>query len=158
MSATPMPQRPGMGVVLAILAYGFCIIGFGVSTVLWLSLAFLAGSGAADAASMAMRHTIRSLVTPDDYRGRIAAAHSTFARGGPQLGEVRSGVMASMFGVQTSVALGGVATIIACLVLARLIPELHRYRELPGADAELARPVTSLPDGPSLPAGKRVNT
>lgn len=158
MSAMPMPQRPGLGIVLAILAFGCCIIGFGLSTVLWLSLAFLAGSGAADAVSMAMRHTIRNLVTPDDFRGRIAAAHSTFARGGPQLGEVRSGVMASMFGVQTSVALGGLATIIACLVLARLIPELQRYRELPGAAAEQARPVTSPPENPSLPAGERVST
>jgi MFS family permease len=136
MSAMPMPQRPGLGIVLAILAYGFCIIGFGLSSVLWLSLAFLAGSGAADAVSMAMRHTIRNLVTPNDFRGRIAAAHSTFARGGPQLGEVRSGVMASMFGVQASVALGGLATVIACLFLARIIPQLHQYRELPGAHEE----------------------
>lgn len=136
MSAMPMPQRPGLVIVLAILVYGFCIIGFGVSSVLWLSLAFLAGSGAADAVSMAMRHTIRNLVTPDDFRGRISAAHSTFARGGPQLGEVRSGVMASMLGVQASVALGGLATVIACLVLARVIPQFHQYRELPGSDVE----------------------
>ncbi len=129
MSALPMPQRPGPGIVLAILAYGCCIIGFGLSSVLWLSLAFLAGSGAADAASMAMRHTIRNPVTPNDFRGRIAAAHSTFARGGPQLGEVRSGVMASMFGVQASVALGGLATVAACLFLARMVPQLHQYRE-----------------------------
>lgn len=129
MSAMPMPRRPGLGIVLAVLAYGACIIGFGLSSVLWISLAFLAGSGAADAVSMAMRHTIRNLVTPDEFRGRIAAAHTTFARGGPQLGEVRSGVMASMFGAQAAVALGGLATVIACLVLARLVPQLHRYQE-----------------------------
>lgn len=138
MSTMPMPQRPGLGIVLAILAFGCCIVGFGLSTVLWLSLAFLAGSGAADAVSMAMRHTIRNLVTPDDFRGRIAAAHSTFARGGPQLGEVRSGVMASMLGVQASVALGGLATVVACLVLARMIPQLHQYRDLPVATGETA--------------------
>lgn len=132
MSAMPMPQLPGLGIVLAVLAYGLCITGFGLSSALWLSLAFLAGSGAADAVSMAMRHTIRNLVTPNDFRGRIAAAHSTFARGGPQLGEVRSGVMASMFGVQAAVALGGLATILACLILARVIPQLHGYRDLPG--------------------------
>jgi len=128
MSVAPIPRRPGIGIVFAILAYGLCIVGFGVSTTIWLSLVLIAGSGAADALSMAMRHTIRNLVTPSAYRGRIAAAHTTFARGGPQLGEVRSGVMASMFGVQAAVALGGLATVLGCLAMARLVPELLDYR------------------------------
>lgn len=155
MSAMPMPQRPGLGIVIAILAYGFCIIGFGLSSILWLSLAFLAGSGAADAVSMAMRHTIRNLVTPDDFRGRIAAAHSTFARGGPQLGEVRSGVMASMFGPQASVALGGLATVIACVILARAIPQLVRYRDLPVLHDERADPMPAPAEPPALKSRPR---
>lgn len=128
MSFAPNPRRPGLGIIVAILAFGACVFGFGVSTSIWLSLLFLAGSGAADAISMAMRHAIRNLVTPPEYRGRIAAAHSTFARGGPQLGEVRSGVMASMFGPQAAVAFGGLATIAGCLLMARLVPSLIRYR------------------------------
>ncbi len=131
MSVAPIPRRPGLGIVLAILAYGACIIGFGTSSMIWLSLLFLAGSGAADAISMAMRHSIRNLVTPAAYRGRIAAAHTTFARGGPQLGEVRSGWMASLYGAQAAVALGGVATVIGCLIMARLVPSLMRYRTAP---------------------------
>src|SRR5690606_23008568 len=58
MSVAPIPRRPGLGIIAAILAYGLCIIGFGVSTTIWLSLVLLAGSGAADAVSMAMRHAI----------------------------------------------------------------------------------------------------
>jgi MFS family permease len=131
MSVAPIPQRPGLGIIAAILAYGLCIIGFGLSTVVWLSLLLLAGSGAADAVSMAMRHTIRNLVTPAEYRGRIAAAHSTFARGGPQLGEVRSGAMASVWGPQAAVAIGGVATVIGCIIMARLVPTLLSYRSDP---------------------------
>ena len=131
MSVAPIPRRPGLGIVLAILAYGACIIGFGASSMFWLSLLFLAGSGAADAISMAMRHSIRNLVTPAAYRGRIAAAHTTFARGGPQLGEVRSGWMASLYGAQAAVALGGVATVIGCLLMARLVPSLLHYRTDP---------------------------
>lgn len=131
MSVAPIPQRPGLGIIAAILAYGLCITGFGLSTTIWLSLLLLAGSGAADAVSMAMRHTIRNLVTPAEYRGRIAAAHSTFARGGPQLGEVRSGAMASIWGPQAAVAIGGVATILGCLFMARLVPTLLTYRSDP---------------------------
>lgn len=131
MSVAPIPQRPGLGIIAAILAYGLCIIGFGVSTTIWLSLVLLAGSGAADAVSMAMRHAIRNLVTPAEYRGRIAAAHSTFSRGGPQLGEVRSGAMASIWGPQAAVAIGGVATVIGCVIMARLVPTLLSYRSDP---------------------------
>jgi MFS family permease len=131
MSALPIPQRPGLAIVAAIIAFGMCILGFGVSTVVWISLLLLAGSGAADAISMAMRHSIRNLVTPPEYRGRIAAAHSTFAKGGPQLGELRSGVMASAFGPQFAVAFGGLATVIGCLVMAKLVPGLLRYRTSP---------------------------
>jgi len=127
MSLAPMPKRPGRGIIIAILAYGVCILGFGLSSLLPLSLLFLAGSGAADAISMAMRHTIRNLVTPDRFRGRIAAAHTTFARGGPQLGEIESGILASFAGVQATVAIGGVATILGCLAMSRFVPELLRY-------------------------------
>jgi hypothetical protein len=128
MSALPIPERPGFAIVAAIIAFGLCIMGFGLSTTLWLSLVLLAGSGAADAISMAMRHSIRNLVTPAEYRGRIAAAHSTFAKGGPQLGELRSGAMASAFGTQFAVAFGGMATVVGCLIMVRLVPTLVSYR------------------------------
>lgn len=127
MSVLPVPQRPGRAIIIAIVGYGACIVGFGLSTNLVLSVLFLAGSGAADSISMAMRHAIRNLVTPDEYRGRIAAAHSTFAMGGPQLGEFRAGAVASLIGTPGSVALGGLLTIASCLIAMRMVPTLTRY-------------------------------
>jgi MFS family permease len=149
MSAMPIPNRPGLGIVAAIVAYGLCIFAFGLSTSIWLSLLLLAGSGAADAVSMAMRHAIRNLVTPPEFRGRIAAAHTTFARGGPQLGEIRSGVMASMFSAPAAVAIGGLATVAGCLLMARLVPGLTRYETRPvvvhddATVAQVAEPAVS---------------
>ena len=127
MSVLPVPQRPGRAILISISAYGACIAGFGLSRNVELAILFLAGSGAADSISMAMRHAIRNLVTPDEYRGRIAAAHSTFAMGGPQLGEFRAGSVAALIGAPGSVALGGLATIAACIVAARMVPALGRY-------------------------------
>jgi MFS family permease len=127
MSVLPVPQRPGRAIVLAIAGYGACTVGFGLSTSLVMAVVFLAGSGAADSISMAMRAAIRNLVTPDAYRGRIAAAHSTFAMGGPQLGEFRAGAMAAAFGTPASVAIGGLLTILSCLVAVRMVPPLTRY-------------------------------
>lgn len=128
MSVLPIPRRVGLGIVVAVAAYGACLLGFGLSQTIWLSLLLLAGSGAADTVSMAFRHTIRNLVTPDQLRGRIAAAHSTFAMGGPQLGEFEAGLIAASFGSPFSVASGGAATIIACLAVVRLVPSIARYR------------------------------
>jgi MFS family permease len=127
MSVLPVPQRPGRAIVLAVAGYGACTVGFGLSTSLVMAVVFLAGSGAADSISMAMRAAIRNLVTPDAYRGRIAAAHSTFAMGGPQLGEFRAGAMAAAFGTPASVAIGGLLTILSCLVAVRMVPPLTRY-------------------------------
>ena len=126
-SRRPM-TRPGVGILAAIVVFGLCITAFALSRNLWLSLAFLALSGAADSVSVSQRHTLRNLLTPDRLRGRVAAAHSTFAAGGPQLGDVRSGIVASWTGAPAAVAIGGVAAILAALIIARQVPGIARFR------------------------------
>lgn len=123
------PSRPGRGLLIAVAVYGAALLGFGLSTSFPLSLALLAVSGAADAFSMACRLTIRTMVTPDALRGRIAAVHSTFAMGGPQLGEFQAGIVASFAGVGPGVAAGGLLTIAASAVAAKLVPAIARYRQ-----------------------------
>ena len=126
-SRRPM-TRPGVGILAAIVVFGLCITAFALSRNLWLSLAFLALSGAADSVSVSQRHTLRNLLTPDRLRGRVAAAHSTFAAGGPQLGDVRSGIVASWTGAPAAVAIGGVAAVLAALIIARQVPGIARFR------------------------------
>jgi MFS family permease len=128
LGSLPIPNRPGRVIVSAIFAYGACIGGFGLSPNMPLAMLFLAGSGAADSISMAMRHSIRNLVTPDEYRGRVAATHSTFAQGGPQLGELNAGALASLIGAPSAVAIGGTLTVLSCLVAVRKVPALVAYR------------------------------
>jgi MFS family permease len=89
--------RQGLGVVIAILVWGVCIIVFGFSSgPLWLSAIFLAGAGAADMVSMVLRTLIVQLITPDEYRGRISAVNAMFVIGGPMLGQFESGVVAGL--------------------------------------------------------------
>ena len=144
-----MPQRPGLAMVGCVFAYGACIAGFALSGNLWLAMLFLAGSGAADSVSMALRHAIRNLITPDAFRGRIAAAHSAFAMGGPQLGEFRAGAMASAIGAPASVAIGGIGTILGAIAMVRLVPTLTKYRsdDEPEDDAlTVSPPIASSSD------------
>jgi len=117
--------RQGLGVALAIIVWGLCIMAFGLSpTPLWLGVLFLAGAGAADMVSMILRGLIIQLTTPDEFRGRISAVNAMFVIGGPMLGQFESGLVAGIFSPEFSVVSGGLACIIATLAIVALVPSL----------------------------------
>ncbi len=111
------PRFPGRIVLAAITLYSMCVIVFGLSTIFWLSWLMLAGTGLADTISMTMRQSIRQLLTPEEFRGRIAGVNYLFAVSGTQLGEFEAGVLAQVIGTQPAVALGGLACLgMVCLI------------------------------------------
>ena len=132
MSTRPIAVRPGFGVLAAVIVYGFSIFAFGLSTSFAISIAALALSGASDAVSMVLRQTLRNLVTPNHLLGRISATHSMFAMGGPQLGEFRAGVMASMMGPGPAVAIGGALTVASAAIIWRMVPGIANYTTTEG--------------------------
>ncbi len=64
-----------------------------------------------------------------ESRGRISAVNAMFAFGGPQLGQLESGVVVSLTSPQFSVVSGGVACILATLVIVAFVPGLLRLKE-----------------------------
>ncbi|MBE3560802.1 MAG: MFS transporter [Ktedonobacteraceae bacterium] len=123
--------RQGLGVALAIVGWGICIVGFGiVSGPLWLSALLLAGAGAADMVSMVLRNVVIQVVTPDEFRGRINAVNAMFVIGGPMLGQFESGMVAGITTPQFSVVSGGLACIIATFIIAALVPGLLKVKIL----------------------------
>ena len=122
-------SRQGLGVVLAIIGWGICIIAFGLSIgPLWLAVLFLAGAGAADMISMILRGLVIQLTTPDEFRGRISAVNAMFVIGGPMLGQFESGVVAGIVSPQFSVVSGGVACILATVAIVACVPRLLRVK------------------------------
>ena len=122
-------QQQGLGVAVAIIGWGICIIAFGFSTgPLLLSALFLAGAGAADMVSMVLRGLIVQITTPDEFRGRISAVNAMFVIGGPMLGQFESGVVAGLVTPVFSVVSGGIACIVATLAVVALVPRLLRVR------------------------------
>ncbi len=121
--------RQGLGVALAIIVWGLCIMAFGLSpTPLWLGVLFLAGAGAADMVSMILRGLVVQLTTPDEFRGRISAVNAMFVIGGPMLGQFESGLVAGLVNPEFSVVSGGLACILATLAVVALVPSLIRVK------------------------------
>jgi MFS family permease len=121
--------RQGLGITLAIIVWGLCIVAFGLFPAsLWLAALFLAGAGAANLVSMILRFLVIQIVTPDEFRGRISSVNAMFAFGGPLLGQLESGLMASLTSPQISVISGGIACILATLAIAALVPNLLRVK------------------------------
>lgn len=121
--------RQGLGVALAIVGWGVCIVAFGLSpSPLWLGVLFLAGAGAADMVSMILRGLVIQLTTPDELRGRMSAVNAMFVIGGPMLGQFESGLVAGFFTPEFSVVSGGLACIVATFAVVALVPSLLRVK------------------------------
>ena len=121
-------QAQGLTLLVAVLVFGLSLVGFGLSQTLWLALVFLAVGGAADTVSMILRGSILQLATPDELRGRTTAVHMTFAMGGPQLGQLRGGILAGWIGPVGAVVSGGLACAAIVAALAAALPKVRRYR------------------------------
>jgi MFS family permease len=108
---------------------GAGITAFGVvGSNLWLGLFFLAVAGAADVISAVFRNTILQVTVPEDLRGRLFAIHILVVAGGPRLGDLEAGLVASAFTPTVSIVSGGLLCIVGAGLLAWLVPSLRRYR------------------------------
>ncbi len=120
-------RKPGVPLLLAIIAYGLATVGFGFSTTVPLACLFLAGTGLTDTISMTLRHQILQLLTPNALRGRVTAANQVFVQGGPQLGQLEAGLVANSFGAPLSVVSGGIACVLTVLIIAWAVPAIRKY-------------------------------
>ena len=128
----PLQANAGRIMLVAVVGFGLCIIGFGLSKHFWLSAAFLLGSGLCDGVSVVVRSTILQLATPDEMRGRVSSINGIFIGSSNELGAFYAGTMARLLGLVTAVVVGGCVTIGVATVTARLAPRLRRLdlREL----------------------------
>ncbi len=121
-------ERQGLAVIVAVAAWGASMTGFGLTSSVVLATLFLAFAGAADVVSAVFRNTILQLSVPDSLRGRLSGVHIAVVSGGPRLGDLEAGLVASLTSVRFSVVSGGLACIAGALAIGRWMPELSAYR------------------------------
>ena len=132
-SARPLPDGQGRVLLVSVAFYGLTTAVYGLSRSFPLTLAMLAAGGLADAISTVIRQTLRQELTPDALRGRMTAFNMIFFMGGPQLGELEAGLVASLFasvetGVTVSIVSGGLLTMLMTALVAGRVRVVRDYR------------------------------
>jgi MFS family permease len=113
--------------LIAVVIFGSTTVLFGATSVFAIAMLALILMGAADAVSTIIRNTIRQLNTPDHIRGRMTSVNQIFFQGGPQLGEVESGIVASLFGVPAAIISGGIGCVVGAVFIVLKWPQLRTY-------------------------------
>jgi MFS family permease len=124
---TARVHRHGRVIVVASALWGAAIALFGLSRNVWLCLALLAVAGAADMVSGIFRQLMWNQTIPDEIRGRMAGTELLSYSLGPELGQVRSSLVASWTTLRFSIVSGGVACVAAALLLGAALPSLVSY-------------------------------
>ncbi len=129
-SAFPMRTKAGLKMFIAVGVFSLATIAFGVSRMVWLSVAALVVIGAADYISVNVRQTLVQLVTPDHMRGRVGAVSNLFISASNELGEFRGGLVARFLGPVAAVVYGGWGALGVTGLWAFLFPALRKADRL----------------------------
>jgi MFS family permease len=126
----PPMQRPGRELLWAVAGFGAAIVVFGLSKWFWLSFIALLLTGVFDNISVVVRQTMIQLLTPDDLRGRVTGVNQIFIGSSNEIGAMRAGLVAALFGPIAAVVSGGIGTLLVVLVVARAVPALPKLPPL----------------------------
>ncbi|MDT0275772.1 MFS transporter [Blastococcus goldschmidtiae] len=121
-------DRQGAVVLAAIAVWGVAIIGFGWAPSLWLAVLCLAVAGAGDMVSAVLRSSMLQLAAPEEMRGRMQGVFIVVVAGGPRLGDLRAGALASAASVSVAMVSGGVVVVLAMALVAVLVPSFWLFR------------------------------
>jgi MFS family permease len=120
-------RRQGRAVILAVIAWGAAIAVFGLVHTLWVALVMLAIAGWADVISAVLRNTILQTSIPDRFRSRMSSIQMAVVQGGPRLGDMESGAVATATSIEFSVVSGGLACIVGAVVIGLVMPHFRHH-------------------------------
>jgi MFS family permease len=123
----------GLAIERSIQVYGLCITAFGVVLLLAglgpagrldvpaivASAVLLAGAGGADNVSAIFRSTLLQAAAPDNVRGRLQGVFVVVVTGGPRIGDLYVGLLASTTLLWLPPAVGGLLVVVVVALLVR---------------------------------------
>jgi len=121
------PSRMLLGAV--VLGVAEMVIGTSQSYAADLALMFMAGAGAIT--MMATANTTMQLAVPDALRGRVMSVYTTVFAGSSPVGGLTMGAIASSFGAQVALFVGGLVSFVAGLAGVAWYRALKAAGEIP---------------------------
>lgn len=115
----------GTWVAASAMGFGFMLIAFSLSRSFWLSAAILVPLGFCMITAMASSNTLVQSMVPDHLRGRVMAVYSMMFMGMAPFGALAAGTAAGRLGAPATVAIGGVACIVAAAVFGSRLSSLR---------------------------------
>ena len=141
-------HRYGVAIGRAVMIYGACVAGFGAvvlagilgafgpvgndwAQVSWIGLGLAAlcfvGMGASDEVSAIFRTTMLLTAAPDEMRGRLQGVFFSVVAGGPRLGDLYAGIVATVVALWAPALFGGVLIVVLVATMVRLHPSFRHY-------------------------------
>ncbi|WP_326825025.1 MFS transporter [Streptosporangium sp. NBC_01756] len=139
-------HRSGLVQLVAATVWGLALAGFGLAGPLWLALCCLAVAGAADTVSVVTRGALVQLEAPDHYRGRVSSVEHVIGIAGPEVGNFRGGLLASLTSAPTALIVGGLGAALSVVAVGLVNRPLRDYRT-PAGDG--GPPPPEVPSAPS---------
>ncbi len=124
---TARVRHHGRAIVAAAVVWGLSVAAFGLANGLLVAVLALMVAGGADAISGMFRQTMWNASIPDEMRGRMAGIELLSYSTGPELGQLRSALVASATSLRTSVVSGGLICAASCGALVALLPTMWRF-------------------------------
>ncbi len=125
LARVPIDHHAGKLMLAAVAGFGVAVIGFGLSTSLWIAAFCLLLTGMFDGISVVVRSTVFQLITPDNMRGRVSAINGIFIGSSNEIGALESGLAASLMGLSASIVFGGAMTLFVVMVCWFAAPQLR---------------------------------
>lgn len=130
--------RPGLAVLGGSAVWGTALTLFGLSTNAGAGLVCLVLAGAADTVSVISRSTVIQLHTPRDLLGRVSAAEQIVGQAGPDIGNMRGGLLADATSGTAALVSGGLLCLAAVVVVGATTADLRRASAPPRPHAAAA--------------------
>jgi len=110
----------------------WCSAGFGASLIVfaqshnfWVSVILLLPVGYTIMLQMACSNTLIQVMVPDALRGRVMAVYSMMFMGMAPIGALLGGALADRLGAQTTVAIGGLASVAGACWFGLQLPKIR---------------------------------
>jgi MFS family permease len=115
----------GRVIVVATITFGLALVGFALSSVIWLSLPLLLVAGFGMMVQMAASNTILQTIVDPDKRGRVMSFYGMAFLGMAPFGSLFAGILAAQIGASGTVLAGGIACIAGGTCFALSLPRLR---------------------------------